>query len=392
MSNSPIKLLFVQDVLGRFSEAIIFNTEVGMKELDVHILTGVYENRELFPFDENKITFFEQASIWQKLKGKVNEKLGLSGSHSGIGFKIVDLINRSDADVVCFQYGGLAVNIGNDMSHINKPVCIMHHGGDVLTASENEAYEKRLQNVWRSVNKTIFVSRFLEGFAEKLGCPKEKQVLNYIGIPLHSEKSSTDKEMEAFEFICVGSLRSVKNQFRVVQAFAQVSKIFHNKVKLTLIGSGEDLEKIKNEVIKLGIEEHVHFLGTLAHDKMMTLVDRADCAMLVSQVVIKKGVSRGEEGLGVALLDGASFGLPLIGSRTGGIAEVIEDGVNGFLVDYWDVDGMANAMIKLASDPKMARSMGNQSRLLVEKKFDMSRQLKNFEKIFETVAKNKELC
>jgi len=379
--------LFVHDVLGRFSEAIIFNTEVGIKELDVHILTGTYENRELFPFDENKITFLGQAGIWQKLKGKINKKLGLSGSHSGIGFKIIDLINKNDADIVCFQFGFLPVNIGSDMSYIKKPVCIMHHGGDVLTASENEAYKKRLQNIWKTVDKMIFVSYFLEGVAAKLGCPKEKQIVNYIGIPFHTGKLSMQKDTGQFEFICVGRLSPVKNQFRLVQAFAKVSKIFHNKVKLTLIGSGEDLQKIKSEVLKLGIEKHVHFLGTLDHDKMMTLVESAHCAILVSQVMIEKGISRGEEGLGVSLLDGASFGLPLIGSRTGGISEVIEDGVNGFLVEYWDVEEMANAMIKLASDPKMVRSMGEQSRLLVKEKFDRSRQLKNFEKIFENIAK-----
>ncbi len=385
MLSDRVNILFVQDALGKFSETFVYRMCAGLENVNVHILTGAYENREAYPFDLEKITFWGNASLTQKIKGKINQKFGLAGSQSGIGFKIVDLINKSDADIVCFQFGFLPVDIGADMAGIHKKVCILHHGSDVNLACENLAYRKRLQNVWGIVEKAIFVSHFLAGVARTLDCPKEKQVVQYLGVPLPASLPKKSAVNEVFEFICVARLSPVKNHIRLVQAF---SKVLDNvqSVELTLVGSGEIQKEIEEEVKRLGIGEQLHLTGSLTNDKVMPLVQQADCIVLVSQVFVEKGKARVEEGLPISLLEGASFGLPMIGSKTGGIVEIIEEGENGYLVDPLDIDDIAMKMIEMVNTPKLAQKMGKKSREIVEKKFDMNVQLRRFEDSFESMV------
>jgi len=388
MLNNSMNVLFVQDVLGKFSEAFVYRMCVGLGNVNVHLLTGAYQNREAYPFDLEKITFWGNASLTQKIKGKINQKFGLAGSQSGIGFKIVDLINKSDADVVCFQFGFLPVDIGVDMASIHKKVCILHHGSDINLACENLAYRKRLQNVWQMVDQVIFVSHFLESVALKLGCPKEKSVVNYLGVPSSKEIKIEHGEKTPFEFICVARLTYVKNHIRLIQAFAKVVEKIEKEVMLTLIGAGELSEIIENEVQSLGITKQVRLLGGLVNDKVLPLIQHADSIVLVSQVYIDRGHSKAEEGLPISLLEGGSMGLPMTGSRTGGIPEIIENGVNGYLVDPVDIDDIAKAMIKLADNPQTAKAMGEKAKMLVENKFNIDVQMKRFENIFESMLKD----
>ena len=321
--NKKLTVLFVQDAFGKLSEAFIYRMNIGLTSINSHVLCGEYINKEAFPFDEGKLTLWHQAGFFQKLRGKVNTTFGLSGSHSGIGYKIIDEINRSNADIVCFQFAYLPVNIGSDLQKIWKKTCILHHGSDVNMALENGTYKRRLQKVWQTVDKVIFVSHFLEGVALKLDCPKEKSVVNYLGVPVIEERTVISEEGKTFEFICVARLTPVKNHIRLIQAFAKVVEVLQEKVTLSLIGNGELRPHIEEEIQKFGLETQVKMLGGLTNDKVLPLVQKADCIVLVSQINVKKGRAREEEGLPISLLEGASLGLPMIGSQTGGIPEMV---------------------------------------------------------------------
>jgi glycosyltransferase involved in cell wall biosynthesis len=77
------------------------------------------------------------------------------------------------------------------------------------------------------------------------------------------------------------------------------------------------------------------------------------------------------EGLGVSLLQAAASGVPLIASGAGGIPEIIEDGVNGYLVPPRDPEALASAVVRLLEDPEKARSMGESGRRIVREKFSV---------------------
>ena len=91
------------------------------------------------------------------------------------------------------------------------------------------------------------------------------------------------------------------------------------------------------------------------------------------------------EGLGMVLLEAAATGLPVIGSRVGGIPECILDGQTGFLVPERDEQALVQRMTELLDDPLARRQMGIAGRALIERQFDIQRQTEALENLYDSL-------
>jgi glycosyltransferase involved in cell wall biosynthesis len=98
----------------------------------------------------------------------------------------------------------------------------------------------------------------------------------------------------------------------------------------------------------LGIEAAVSFPGVVARERLGTLYAESSVFCLPSY----------REGLPMALLEAMALGLPSITTSVGGIGDVVEHDVSGLLVKPGDVDALAAAIERLASDPELARRLG----------------------------------
>ena len=91
------------------------------------------------------------------------------------------------------------------------------------------------------------------------------------------------------------------------------------------------------------------------------------------------------EGLGVALLEAAACGVPMVGTRAGGIPGIVRDGLNGRLIDAGDSRGLADAVIDLLGDPDRLRAWGQAGRELVEGSFSIGAMARNNLAVYEAV-------
>ncbi|MHB1241009.1 MAG: glycosyltransferase, partial [Gammaproteobacteria bacterium] len=91
------------------------------------------------------------------------------------------------------------------------------------------------------------------------------------------------------------------------------------------------------------------------------------------------------EGLGMVVLEAAAAGVPAIGTRHGGIPEVIIDGETGYLVPERDTDELAVRMTALLMDRDKQRRMGGQARALVEARFDIEDRTAALELLYDEV-------
>jgi colanic acid/amylovoran biosynthesis glycosyltransferase len=87
----------------------------------------------------------------------------------------------------------------------------------------------------------------------------------------------------------------------------------------------------------------------------------------------------------MVLLEAAATGVPVVGSRIGGIPEGIIDGQTGFLAPESDPDALARCMGDLLDDPAMRHHMGSQGRALVEERFDIRRQTEILEGFYDAL-------
>jgi len=382
------KILFVHEVFGRFSEVFVYRMLTQMKSWDVTLLTGKYINRDAFPFPEEKIYFWDpqEIRISHKLRPWINRKLHLQGSYSALHSLILEKIRSTSVDLVCFQFGTLPIQFGKDIKRIGKKFCIFHHGSDVNRAREDQHYRQRLLHVWEEAEKIFFVSEFLREVAVTLGAPKEKTEVRYLGVPCVANSIYMSKPNSSrVRFICVARFVPVKNHINLIRAFAKLFQKGITDAELVLIGSGEEENHIRDEVQRLSLDDKVVFKGAMENSKVLDELSRSDVVVLVSRIYKEPGKMLQEEALGISLLEGAARALPMIGSTTGGIPEIVIPGVTGYAVDPEDPDEIAQAMLLMIEDPEGRERMGKEARFMVEKKFSLPVKMQEIEESFHTL-------
>jgi glycosyltransferase involved in cell wall biosynthesis len=127
-----------------------------------------------------------------------------------------------------------------------------------------------------------------------------------------------------------------------------------------LVGEGAHRANLERQCGELGIAGQVTFTGSI-HDPL------AEGVYAASDVVCQ--MSRWEEVFGYVNAEAMASGKPLVGTRVGGIPELIEDGVNGYLTPRRDPPAAAARILALLKDSELRRRMGQAGRKLVEQKF-----------------------
>lgn len=135
----------------------------------------------------------------------------------------------------------------------------------------------------------------------------------------------------------VSNFREVKRVKDVVRIFARVRRAM--PATLVMAGDGPDRHDAEHEARELGVAADVRFLGRL--DAVAPLLAATDLFLLPSQT----------ESFGLAALEAMACGAPVLASRTGGLPEVLDDGVEGILEPPGSVEAMARRAIALLKDP-----------------------------------------
>ena len=154
--------------------------------------------------------------------------------------------------------------------------------------------------------------------------------------------------------ISVGGIKPRKGYHVSLRAFALLQKRFPN-ARYLLVGGGigNEYHRGLEELIRREGIRNVEFLGTLTWEELDRYYRKADLLAMTSQ-------DEGDhfEGFVFVFLEAGAYGLPVIGTRSGGIPDAVIDGETGFLLAPDDVEGIARAMITLAENPALSRTMG----------------------------------
>jgi glycosyltransferase involved in cell wall biosynthesis len=137
-------------------------------------------------------------------------------------------------------------------------------------------------------------------------------------------------------------------------------------VHFVFVGEGAHRAMFARQAAELGIKDHVTWTGQV-DDPLNEGVYAA--ANIVCQV------SRWEEVFGYVIAEAMACGKPLIGTRVGGIPELVRDGETGFVVRRGDTEAIAARILELASDSQLRRQMGRAGRRVVEQNFDLERNV-----------------
>ena len=169
----------------------------------------------------------------------------------------------------------------------------------------------------------------------------------------------------------LSNFRPVKRVLDVVEVFGRVAKAIPSR--LMLIGDGPDRSAAEHLALRLGVADRVHFLGK--QENVNELLPLADLMLMPSEM----------ESFGLAALEAMACSVPTIATRVGGVAELVDDGVNGLLFGVGDVDAMASAAIDLLRNEQRLSEMARAARSTASARFCASRIIPLYEQYYEHI-------
>jgi len=137
----------------------------------------------------------------------------------------------------------------------------------------------------------------------------------------------------------------------------------------------------------LHLDDSVTMLGVCNSDEISLRMRKAR-AFVQHSLVANSGDS---EGMPVAIIEAQMSGLPVVATRHAGIPDVVINGETGFIIEEADVDGMADAMIKLAKDPMLAARLGTAARERAVTHFTINHHIEQLAEMIREGMKAKEL-
>ncbi len=168
----------------------------------------------------------------------------------------------------------------------------------------------------------------------------------------------------------IARLSDVKGHTYLLMAMRDVIKEIPG-AQLLSIGDGRIREDLNLQAAYLGIENNVHFIPSV--------LDTTE-AFSVMDVFVMPSL---EEGLGLAIMEAMSFGVPVIASSVGGITSLVKDGSSGLLVGPADSKALAAAIIDLLKNKEKGLALAANARVLIAKEFSIDKMVKETEKVYK---------
>jgi L-malate glycosyltransferase len=169
----------------------------------------------------------------------------------------------------------------------------------------------------------------------------------------------------------VSNFRPVKRVMDVIEVFEKVTRIVPST--LVMVGDGPDRSRAEAYCRDRRLRDRVYFLGNVPN--LEEVVGASDLFLLPSE----------SESFGMAALEALASEVPVIATRTGGIPEVVEEGVTGYLLPVGDIDGMAERAVEILSNDDLRRDMGRRGREAAISSFDVSRIVPQYRDLYERV-------
>lgn len=171
--------------------------------------------------------------------------------------------------------------------------------------------------------------------------------------------------------IHVSNFRPVKRTDAVIRIFKKIREQVN--AHLLLVGEGPELDKTLRIAREIGVSDHVEALGE--QDQVQALLSISDVMLLPSE----------QESFGLSALEAMACDVPVVASRVGGLPEVIDDGVTGFLHPPDDIDGMAASAVRILQDDALHARIAGAGRRVVETEFCADLIVPKYEEYYDEV-------
>ena len=252
------------------------------------------------------------------------------------------------------------------------------HGTDITLVGNDPSYAPLTQYAISASDAVTAVSEDLAArtranFEDKPPCGIHV-IPNFVDL---EEFRPSEKGSELASAVHISNFRRVKRVPWLVDAFADALRTLRTQGKdaeLVLVGDGPQLGEARRVARERDVSDRVRFLGL--RSDLAELLAPADLFCLAST----------EESFGLSALEAMSAGTAVLGTRVGGVAEVVVDGTTGVLVDPEDRAAYADEMARLLGDRPAAAQLGAAARDRAVARFDRRSVVEEYESLYRELV------
>ena len=311
---------------------------------------------------------------------EINRRFNIDIAHANLpltpSFAVPENFGKALVSTVHSTWRGEAEALKNEsFSKLNINEKIVRSFNRILRYFESKMLERS--------DRIIAVSEFTKReILQSYNLKANKIEVIYNGVDVTKFKPTENKDEAKRKLglsknpiiLYVGRLYSRKGLPTLLKATSLIARKLSN-VKLVISGKALFGEKRKLSFLakKLGVERNVHFFGYFPDEKLPKLYQAADVFAFPSLY----------ENLPFALLEALSSGLPAVSTRIGGIPEIIQEGKNGFLIDPLDFNSLAEKIMYVLENPKLAFEIGLMARETVKRRFNLEKTAEQVLKVYD---------
>lgn len=272
---------------------------------------------------------------------------------------LAELVSNWRADHIHCHWAGTTATMAMAASEWSGvPWSFTLHRWDIV---ENNLLTEKA----RSASLVRFISEDGLRMARKLGVPASDHVrVIHMGVEMPSVRPTPGGAV----CLCPARLVDVKGHRYLLDAWKKLRDL-GVKGSLWLAGDGPLRPTLEAQASALSLGDSVRFLGTISHDSLLKMYARGGIALTVLPSIDMGGGTH--EGIPVALMEAMSYGVPVIGTRSGGTSELIQNGT-GLIVEPSNAAELATAIQSTLDHPEESRRLGERGRRHVEKEFNVT--------------------
>jgi glycosyltransferase involved in cell wall biosynthesis len=271
---------------------------------------------------------------------------------------------------------------------LNLPLVVSLHGADVtvlLGAAKLRPqwwnYLIRYRRLFREARLFLAASNELKELIVSCGCPSEKVIVHRLGVDLDTFKpADPTPSSDPPIVLMIGRFVEKKGHVYGIEA-AALARRAGLEFRLVIVGNGPLLGQYRRLISQLDLEGTVSLPGALPHVEIVELLRRT--SVLVAPSVVARNLDR-ESGI-IVVKEAAASGIPVVGTRHGGIPEIIDDGTTGFMVPERDARALSERLVELLKSRELRLGLGRAARAKMEREYDIRERVRALEGIYDRV-------
>jgi len=288
----------------------------------------------------------------------------------------VKLINQIDYDIIHFEFSGIGVNFLTVLDKLKgKKVVSCRGTAEKVKLLVHDERKEALTNLFRKIDLIHCVSEDIKKTILPYCKYPEKIFVNTPAVDTDFFKPSSSKSYSDFiSFFSVGRIEFVKGYLIGLLAVKELINKGY-KIQWSIVGDGTEMEELQFHIHTLELTEQVKLMGKRPKEEVNDLLGNADIFLLTSY----------SEGLPNVVLEAMSKELPVVTTRCGGVAEIIEHEKDGFIVELYDHVGIAKYAEQLSNNISLRHQIGKAAREKIIAKFTLDKQTDTFENFYRTL-------